>query len=82
MQLRWPLCPLGSRLATTNWHEATHLEKEVIRAAMKGELAHVIRPSSCLRQTDNYLQAKEATAKSKCAIGFDRDRLEIAKRHF
>lgn len=39
VQLRRPLCPPGSTLATTNWQEATRLEKEMIRAALAGELA-------------------------------------------
>ena len=44
VQLRRPLCPPGSRLATTNWQEASRLEKEVIRAAMQGELAPRVHP--------------------------------------
>ena len=82
VQLRRPLCPSGSRLATTNWQEATRLEKEVIRAAMEGELAARDPSVKLFAAIEDYLQAKEATANSKRTIEFDRERLEIVKRHF
>jgi integrase len=81
VQLRRPLCPQGSRLATTNWQEATRLEKEVIRAAMHGELAPRDPSVKLFAAIKDYLQAKEATANSKRTIEFDRERLEIVKRH-
>src|SRR6185503_17331658 len=81
LQLRRPLCPLGSRLATTNWQEASRLEKEVIRAAMQGELAPRDPSVKLFAAIDDYLQAKEATANSKRTMEFDRERLAIVKRH-
>jgi integrase len=81
VQLRRPLCPPGSRLATTNWQEASRLEKEVIRAAMQGELAPRDPSVKLFAAIDDYLQAKAATANSKRTIEFDTERLEIVKRH-
>lgn len=80
-QVRRPLCPPGSRLATTNWQEATRLEKEVIRAAMEGELGPRDPSVKLFAAITDYLQAKEATANSKRTIAFDRERLEVIKRH-
>jgi integrase len=80
VQLRRPLCVEGSRLATTNWQEATRLEKEVIRAAMAGELAARDPSVKLFGAVADYLKAKEATANSKRTIAFDRERLEIVKR--
>ena len=59
VQLRRPLCPPGSRLATTNWQEAMRLEKEVIRAAMEGELAPRDPSVKLFAAIDDYLEAKE-----------------------
>jgi integrase len=82
VQWRRPLCAPGSALATTNWQEAARLEKEVIRAAVAGELA-VRDPSVKLfAAVDDYLEAKKATANSERTIDFDRERLEHIKRHF
>lgn len=81
VQLRRPLCQPGSRLATTNWQEATRLEKEVIRAAMQGELAPRDPSVKLFAAIEDYLQAKAATANSKRTIEFDRERLDIVKRH-
>ena len=81
VQLRRPLCPLGSTLATTNWQEATRLEKEMIRAALAGELAPRDPSVKLFAAVDDYLGAKKATANSKRTIEFDRERLEIVKRH-
>ena len=80
-QVRRPLCPPGSRPATTNWQEATRLEKEVIRAAMEGELGPRDPSVKLFAAITDYLQAKEATANSKRTIAFDRERLEVIKRH-
>ena len=55
VQLRRPLCPPGSRLATTNWQEASRLEKEVIRAAMQGELAPRDPSVKLFAAIDDYL---------------------------
>ena len=82
VQLRRPLCAAGSRQATTNWQEASRLEKEVIRAAMEGELAPRDPSVKLFAAIDDYLKAKKATANSKRTIEFDRERLEIVKRHF
>jgi integrase len=81
VQLRRPLCPPGSRLATTNWQEATRLEKEVIRAAMEGELAPRDPSVKLFAAIEDYLQAKKATANSKRTIEFNHERLEVVKRH-
>jgi hypothetical protein len=59
----------------------TRLEKEVIRAAMQGELAPRDPSVKLFAAVDDYLQAKEATANSRRTIEFDRERLEIVKRH-
>jgi hypothetical protein len=53
------------------------LEKEVIRAAMHGELAARDPSVKLFAAIEDYLQAKEATANSKRTIEFDRERLEI-----
>jgi len=79
--IRRPLCPPGSTRATTNWQEASRLEKEVIRAAMQGELAPRDPSVKLFAAIDDYLQAKAATANSKRTIEFDMERLEIVKRH-
>ena len=81
VQLRRPLCPLGSTLATTNWQEATRLEKEMIRGALAGELAPRDPSVKLFAAIDDYLEAKKATANSERTIEFDRERLEIVKRH-
>jgi hypothetical protein len=81
-QLRRPLCPPGSTLATTNWQEATRLEKEMIRAALERELAPRDPSIKLFAAIDDYLEAKKATANSKRTIEFDRERLAIVKRHF
>ena len=80
-QLRRPLCPEGSTRATTNWQEALRLEKEMIRAAMEGELAPRDPSVKLFAAIDDYLEAKKATANSERTIEFDRERLEIVKRH-
>ena len=81
VQLRRPLCPQGSTRATTNWQEALRLEKEMIRAAVEGELAPRDPSVKLFAAIDDYLEAKKATANSKRTIEFDRERLEIVKRH-
>jgi hypothetical protein len=81
VQLRRPLCPQGSTLATTNWQEACRLEKEMIRAAVAGELAPRDPSVKLFAAIDDYLEAKKATANSERTIEFDRERLEIVKRH-
>jgi integrase len=81
VQLRRPLCPQGSTRATTNWQEALRLEKEMIRAAMEGELAPRDPSVKLFAAIDDYLEAKKATANSKRTIEFDRERLDIVKRH-
>ncbi|MEO8754639.1 MAG: hypothetical protein ABI624_18375, partial [Casimicrobiaceae bacterium] len=65
VQLRRPLCPLGSTLATTNWQEATRLEKEMIRAAFEGELAPRDPSIKPFAAVGDYLEAKKATANSE-----------------
>jgi hypothetical protein len=81
VQIRRPLCREGSTLATTNWHEAGRLEKEMIRAAVAGELAPRNPLVKLFAAVDDYLEAKKATANSERTIEFDRERLEIVKRH-
>ena len=81
VQLRRPLCPQGSTRATTNWQEALRLEKEMIRAAVEGELAPRDPSVKLFAAIDDYLEAKKATANSERTIEFDRERLEIVKRH-
>src|SRR5918996_1647891 len=81
VQLRRPLCPQGSTRATTNWQETLRLEKEMIRAAVEGELAPRDPSVKLFAAIDDYLEAKKATANSERTIEFDRERLEIVKRH-
>jgi len=81
VQLRRPLCPEGSTRATTNWQEALRLEKEMIRAAVEGELAPRDPSVKLFAAINDYLEAKKATANSERTIEFDRERLEIVKRH-
>jgi integrase len=81
VQLRRPLCLPGSSLATTNWQEATRLEKEMIRAALECELAPRDPSVKLFAAIDDYLEAKKATANSDRTIEFDRERLEIVKEH-
>ena len=53
VQLRRPLCPQGSTLATTNWQEACRLEKEMIRRVLngyKGNLADAARALGITRK--------------------------------
>lgn len=80
VQLRRPLCPPGSTLATTNWQEATRLEKELIRAAMEGELAPRDPSVKLFAAIDDYLEAKKATANSERTIEFDRERFDRHRR--
>lgn len=81
VQLRRPLCPPGSTLATTNWQEATRLEKEMIRAALEGELAPRDPSVKLFAAIDDYLEAKKTTANSERTIEFDQERLDIVKQH-
>jgi integrase len=81
VQLRRPLCPPGSTRATTNWQEATRLEKEVIRAAMEGELAPRDPSIKLFAAVDDFLKALKATTDSQRNVDFNRERLEIVKRH-
>ena len=39
-------------------------------------------PTSLFDACDNFLVAKKATANTKRAVEFDRERLEVVKRHF
>jgi len=55
VQLRRPLCPQGSTRATTNWQEALRLEKEMIRAAVEGELAPRDPSVKLFAAIDDYL---------------------------
>ena len=48
---------------------------------MHGELAPRDPSVKLFAAIKDYLQAKEATANSKRTIEFDRERLEIVKRH-
>ena len=78
--IRRPLCPPGSTRATTNWQEAVHLQKELIRAALQGHLPAQSHSVKLFAAIDDYLEAKKATANTQRAIEFDRERLEVVKR--
>jgi integrase len=82
VQLRRPLCAPGSALATTNWQEASRLEKEMIRAAVAGELAPRDPSVKLFAAVDDHIEAKKATANSERTIEFDQERLESVKRFF
>ncbi len=81
VRIRRPLCPAGSTRATTKWQEAIQLEKDLIRAAMEGKLGAHSAPTRLFDACDKYLTAKEATANTKRAVEFDRERLEVVKRY-
>jgi hypothetical protein len=88
VRIRRPLCPAGSTRATTTWQEALQLEKDLIRAASDGKLgAHSGKlgahsaPTKLFDACDELLIAKEATANTKRAVEFDRERLEVVKRY-
>jgi integrase len=81
VRIRRPLCPPGSTHATTKWQEAIQLEKDLIRAAMEGKLGAHSAPTRFFDACEKYLVAKEATANTKRAVEFDRERLEVVKRH-
>ena len=53
----------------------------MIRAAVEGELAPRDPSVKLFAAIDDYLEAKKATANSERTIEFDRERLEIVKRH-
>ena len=82
VRIRRPLCPAGSTRATTKWQEAIQLEKDLIRAAIEGKLGAHSAPTRLFDACDKFLVAKEATANTKRAVEFDRERLEMVKRHF
>lgn len=82
VRIRRPLCPPGSSRATTKWQEAIQLEKDLIRAALEGKLGAHSAPVRLFDACDKFLVAKEATANTKRAVEFDRERLEVVKRHF
>ena len=79
VRIRRPLCPAGSSRATTKWQEAIQLEKDLIRAAMEGKLGTHSAPTRLFDACEKYLTAKEATAHTKRAVEFDRERLEVVK---
>ena len=81
VRIRRPLCPPGSNRATTKWQEAIQLEKDLIRAALEGKLGAHSAPTRLFDGCEKYLAAKEATANTKRAVEFDRERLEVVKRY-
>ena len=82
VRIRRPLCPPGSSRATTKWQEAIQREKDLIRAAMEGKLGAHSAPTRLFDACAKFLTAKEATANTKRAVEFDRERLEVVKHHF
>lgn len=82
VRIRRPLCPPASTHATTKWQEAIQLEKDLIRAALEGKLDAQGAPTKFFDACEKYLVAKKATANSQRVIDFDRERLEVVKRHF
>jgi integrase len=81
VRIRRPLCPSGSTRATTKWQEALQLEKDLIRAALQGKLGAHGAPTKLFDACEQYLAAKQATANTKRVVDFDRERLEVVKRH-
>jgi integrase len=81
VRIRQPLCPPGSSRATTKWQEAVQLEKDLIRAAIAGKLGVRGAPKTLFDACEKYLEAKGATANTTRVVEFDRERLEIVKRH-
>jgi integrase len=82
IHFRKPLRPPGASLATTNWQAATRLEKQLIEAAQNGRLEPRSGPSRLFEAADAYIAAKSATANTKRAVEFDKERLEVLKKHF
>ena len=78
--IRRPLCPPGSTHATTSWQEAVRLQKELIRSTLDGSLPPDSYSIKLFAAVDDYLKAKKATANTKRAIAFDRERLKVVKR--
>ena len=71
-----------STRATTNWQEAIRLEKELIRAALEGKLdaASALRQAVRRHVTTTWRRRRPQPTRS-APIEFDRERLEIVKRH-
>jgi integrase len=82
VHFRKPLHPPGASFATTNWQEATRLEKQLIEAAQNGRLEPRSGPTRLFDAADAYIVAKTATANTTRTVEFDKERLEILKRHF
>src|SRR3989442_420699 len=82
VHFRKPLRRPGASLATTNWQEATRLAKQLIEAAQNGRLEPRSGPSRLFEAADAYIAGKTATANTKRAVEFDKERLEVLKRHF
>jgi len=75
-----PLRPPGSTRATTNWQEATRLEKLMIEDALNGRVFQKNGPTRLFAACDAYLEAKRATANRPRTIEFDEKHLEQVKR--
>jgi integrase len=79
---RKPLRPPGTTRATTNWQEAVRLERDLIDAAKRGQVSARAEATRLFEAAEIYLTAKAATANSARTVAFDREHLEILKRHF
>jgi integrase len=81
-RFRLPLCPPGKKRGTTNWQEATRLEKQLIEAAMKGHIDAKAGPTRLEEACTAFLAAKLATGDSERNIEFLTERLAVVRKHF
>ena len=80
-EYRKPLCPPGRTRGTTNWQEATRLERVMIEAANRGELTTGPCPSF-LEACRQFLEAKRTTARTERTVEFCEERIVHLQRYF
>jgi integrase len=82
VRFRKPLIPAGKRQATTDWREATRLEKAIVEAAMNNKIDAKAGPTRLFEACDAFLNAKRATGDSDRNIAFLTERLKPIRDHF
>lgn len=78
---RKPLVPVGQTHATTNWQEATRLERAMIEAASKGGVT-VEAPKNFFAACDAFIDGKRTTARAARTVEFDQERIVHLQKHF
>ncbi len=81
-RFRRPLRPVGKRRATTNWQEATQLQRQMIEDARKGQLDAKTVVARLDDACDAFLASREATGDSPRNITFLTERLKLIRKHF